>query len=136
MLSCFSHVRLFVTLQTVTHQSPLSMEFSRQEYCNGLPCPPPGDLPDPGIEPRSPALQVYSLPAEPQECPRILEWVAYPFSSGSSQLNPYRRISCISVQQQIIRSIYNSIKKKVKYLEINLIKEVKDLYTDGIHERN
>ena len=69
--------------------------------------------------------------------PILLEWIAYPFSSGSSQLNQYRRISCISVhQQQTIRSIYNSIKKKVKYLEINLIKEVKDLYTDGIHERN
>ena len=39
--------------------------FSRQEYWNGLPCPPPGDLPNPGIEPRSPALQADSLPAEP-----------------------------------------------------------------------
>ena len=41
------------------------MGFSRQEYWSGLPFPPPGDLPNPGIEPRSPALQVDSLPAEP-----------------------------------------------------------------------
>ena len=46
-----SHVRLFTTPWTVTRQSPLSMGFSRQEYWNGLLCPPPGDLPNPGIEP-------------------------------------------------------------------------------------
>ena len=48
-----SHVRLFVILWTVTHQAPLSMEFSRQDYWNRLPYPPPGDLPDPGIKPTS-----------------------------------------------------------------------------------
>ena len=51
-----SHVRLFVTLWTVACQAPLSMGFSRQEYDSGLPCPPPGDLPNPGIEPMSLAL--------------------------------------------------------------------------------
>ena len=50
MLSCFRHVWLFAALRTVAHQAPLSMGFSRQGYCNGLPCPPPGDLPNPGIE--------------------------------------------------------------------------------------
>ena len=58
--------------------------FSRQEYWSGLPCPPPGDLLNPGITPRSPTLQADSLPSEPQESPRILEWVAYPFSRRSS----------------------------------------------------
>ena len=53
MLSCFSCVRLFATLQTVAHQAPPSMRFSRQEYWSGLPCPPPGDLPDAGIKPAS-----------------------------------------------------------------------------------
>ena len=48
----------------VAHQAPLSMEFSRQEYWSGLPCPSPGDLPDPGIEPGSPTLQADSLPSE------------------------------------------------------------------------
>ena len=50
---------------TVAHQAPQSMEFSRQEYWSGLPFPPPGDLPDPGIEPRSPMLQADALPSEP-----------------------------------------------------------------------
>ena len=59
-----SHVRLFVTPWTAARQAPLSLGFSRQEYWSGLPCPPPGDLPNPGIEPRSPALQVDSLPTE------------------------------------------------------------------------
>ena len=53
----FSHVQLFGTPWTVAHQSPLSMEFSRQEDWSGLPFPSPGDLPDPRIKPRSPALQ-------------------------------------------------------------------------------
>ena len=50
---------------TVAHQPPLSMGFSRQEYWSGLPFPSPGDLPDPGMEPRPPTLQVDSLPSEP-----------------------------------------------------------------------
>ena len=57
-----SRVRLLVTPWTVALQAPLSMGFPRQEYWSGLPCPPPGDLPDPGIEPTSPAWQVDSLP--------------------------------------------------------------------------
>ena len=51
----FSASGLFVAPWTVACQSPLSIEFSRQEYWSGLPCAPPGDLPDPGIEPMSPA---------------------------------------------------------------------------------
>ena len=47
----FSHVQLFATLWTVDHQAPLSMGLSRQEYWSGLPCPPPGDLPNPEIKP-------------------------------------------------------------------------------------
>ena len=57
--SCFSHVQLFATLWTVAHQAPLSKGLSRQECWSGLPCPSPGDLPGPGIEPtsfKSPAL--------------------------------------------------------------------------------
>ena len=46
----FSHFQLFATLCTVARQASLSMGFSRQEYWSGLPCPPPGDLPDPGTE--------------------------------------------------------------------------------------
>ena len=65
MLSRFSPVLLFATPWTVTHQVPLSMGFSRQENWSGLPCPPPGDLPNPGIKPRSPELQAVSSPSEP-----------------------------------------------------------------------
>ena len=61
-----SHVRLFVIPCTVAHQAPPSMEFSRQEYWSGLPFPSPGDLPDPGIEPGSPALRADALPSKPQ----------------------------------------------------------------------
>ena len=60
-----SRVRLFATLWTVAHQAPLSMVFSRQEYWSGLPFPSSGDPPDPGIEPRSPALEADALTSEP-----------------------------------------------------------------------
>ena len=73
-----SRVQLFATPRTIQ-----SMEFSRQWYWSGLPCPPPGDLPNPAIECRSPTLQTDSLPAEPQEKPRntgegslsLLQWI-------------------------------------------------------------
>ena len=69
----FSHFWLFATPWTVARQAPLSMGFSRQEYWSGLPCPLPGDLPDPEIEPVSPAspvLQADSLPLSHQVSPR------------------------------------------------------------------
>ena len=59
-----SRVQLFATPWTVTYQAPLSIGFSRQEYWSGLPFPSPGDLPDPGIEPGSPALQADALTSE------------------------------------------------------------------------
>ena len=99
--------------------------FSRQEHWSGLPCPPPGDLPNPGIEPRSSSLQADSLPAElplylcmlslqscltlcdPMGCSlpgssvhgilqvRILEWVAMPLSRGSSRSKDRTLVSCL-----------------------------------------
>ena len=83
VLSRFSHVQLFVTLRTVALQAPLSMGFSRQEYWSGFPCPPPGDLPNPGIEPVSlaaPALQADSLPLSIREAP-CMAW-SQPVSSA------------------------------------------------------
>ena len=65
-LSC---VQLFVTLWTVAHQPPLVMGFSRQEHWSGLPFPSPRDLPNQGIEPRSPALQADSFLSEPPAKP-------------------------------------------------------------------
>ena len=65
----FSRVTPFVTPWTGAHQAPPSMGFSRQEYWSGLPFPSPGDLPDPGIKLRSPALQVDTLTSEPRGKP-------------------------------------------------------------------
>ena len=68
LLSC---VQLFATLWIVAHRAPPSMRFPRQEYWSGLPFPSPGDLPYPGIKPRSPGLQADLLsktPGKTQEC--------------------------------------------------------------------
>ena len=82
-LSCFSHVRLSVTLWTVARRAPLATEFSRQEYWSGLLCPFPGDLLDPGIKPvslMSPALAGrFLIPLSPPGKPLNSgkEWVIH-----------------------------------------------------------
>ena len=91
----FSHVWLFTTPWTVAHQAPLSMEFSRQEYWSGLPVPSPGDLPDPGIKPRSPALQADSLPSEPQGKPIILPTIPYCSSGNNLDLQSINNLPCL-----------------------------------------
>ena len=63
-MKLLSPVRLFATPWTVAYQAPQSMGFSRQEYWSGLPFPSPGDLPNLGIEPGSPALRADALPSE------------------------------------------------------------------------
>ena len=72
VLCRFSRVWLFSTLWIVASKLPLSVGFSRQEYCSGSPCPPPEHLPDPGIEPMSPSLQVDSSPIELPGKPHIV----------------------------------------------------------------
>ena len=77
MLSRFSHVQFFATLWTVALQVPLSMGFSRQEYCSGFPFPSPGDLPDPGIEPTTPAYPTLAdgfFTTVPPGKPSLLPW--------------------------------------------------------------
>ena len=64
-----SRVWLFCDTMNYSHQAPLSMKFSRQEYWSGLPCPLPGDLPNPGIEPGSSALQADYLPSDSSGSP-------------------------------------------------------------------
>ena len=68
-----SHVQFLVTLWTVTHQAPLSMGFSRQEYWSGFPFPPLRDFPDPGIKLRCPTLQADCLPSEPPGNPLTIK---------------------------------------------------------------
>ena len=75
-----SRVRLLVTPWTAVCQAPLSMGFSRQEYWTRLPFPSPGDLPNPGIQPRSPALPADSLPTE-------LQGKLFPTKTCCSQIN-------------------------------------------------
>ena len=85
-----SRVQLFATPWTVAYQAPSPTEFSRQEYWNGLPFPSPGDLPDPGIEPGPPALQVDILPSEPPGKPdKAIKNIV-----GST----YRYCSCLSTK--------------------------------------
>ena len=71
-----SHVQLFATPWTVAYQAPLSMVFSRQEYWSGLPFPSPGDLPQPGIKPSSPALASGFFTTEPPGKPIIVRFVS------------------------------------------------------------
>ena len=71
-MKSLSRVRFFATPRTVAYQALLSMGFSRQEYWSGLPFPSPGDLPDPGIEPRSPEFQADALTSEPPGKPNGL----------------------------------------------------------------
>ena len=66
----FSLVQFFATPWTVAYQASLSIGFSRQQCWSGLPFPSPGDLPDPGLEPGSPALQADALPSEPPGKPK------------------------------------------------------------------
>ena len=80
-ISCSFVSKLFVTPWTVANQAPPSMGFSRQEYWNGLPVPSPGDLPNTGIEPCSPALKANSLSSESQGKPLFWEggcWIPAP----------------------------------------------------------
>ena len=70
LLSC---VRLFVIPWTAVYQASPSIKYSRQQYWSGLPFLSPGDLPNPGIKPRSPALQADCLPAEPQGTPTVYQ---------------------------------------------------------------
>ena len=82
MPSRLSHVQLCATPRTVSRQALLSMGFSRQEYWSGLPCSPPGDLPDPGIEPMSPNVSCIGRQVlyhyHQRGSPFILEYIHYP----------------------------------------------------------
>ena len=101
-MKSLSHVRFFATPRTVDCQAPLSMGFPRQEYWSGLPFPSPGDLLDPGMKPRSPAVQADSLPFKPPGnymLPFVCEYILlFSHSVVSNSLRPYglqhTRFSC------------------------------------------
>ena len=110
MLSCLSHARLFATPWTVAHQAPLSTGFSRQEYWSGLLCPPPGDLPNPGIKPGSPALQVHSL---------LLSYQGSPHKAVMYQLSRKFGNNSVGYKNLKLDDEYNLFVKKT--LQINRV---------------
>ena len=100
-----SGVRLFATSWTVAYQPPLSMGFSRQEYWSGLSFRSPGDLPDPGIEPRSPALQADALPSEPPGKPFGCCFTSNSSLFPTSSLPSVATAPCISQVQQLFTPV-------------------------------
>ena len=97
-LSCFSCVRLWATLWTVACQAPLSMGFSRQEHWSGLPFPRPADLPDPGIEPVSPASPASSgrlSTTEPPGKPVVRGGECFTYFLTLVPKSPFKPKSCI-----------------------------------------
>ena len=88
--SHFSHVELCAIPRTVAHQVSLSMGFSRQEYWSGFPSPSPGDFPNPGIKPRSPALWADSLPSWQLSFLSFLRKLHTVFHSGYTNLHFYQ----------------------------------------------
>ena len=92
-----SQVRLFGTPRTEARQAPLSMGVSRPEYWSGWPFPSPGDLSNPGIEPRSPTLQPDSLPSEPPGKP-MNTGVGSPIPSAGDLPDPGIKLGSAAVQ--------------------------------------
>ena len=107
---CKSWNHKLATLWTIAHQAPQSMGFSRQEYWSGLPFPSPGDLPDPGIKPRSPALQADALTSSHQGSPLRRK-------HRSKSSGPW-------VRQQLFRFTKNKVTKRKIKLAIIKIKNI------------
>ena len=126
-LSRFSHVRLFSIPWTAVPQAPLSMGFSRQEYCSGLRYPPPGDFPDPGLErvpPVAPALaDVFFTSSATWDAPQDLCWFSVPedmFSIGSSFGDVYQSVSSFlgSKSNIILLHCLPFFLEEVRYLKL------------------
>ena len=125
-----SRVRLFVTPWTIACKVPLTMGFSRQEYWNELPNPPPGDLPNPGIKPMSPALQVDSLPLwsaaaaaaaaakSLQSCPTLCD----PIDGGNPIGCPIPGILQARTLEWVAISFSNAGKWKVKVKSLSRVR--------------
>ena len=113
VLSHFSHIELFATPWTVAPQAPLSMGFSRQEYWSGLPCPPPGDLPDIGIEVsslRSPALAGrFFTTSTPREWMCTKSWHITSIYNGKYRKQPKCSIGHLIVRYPVIFKCYREL---------------------------
>ena len=121
ILSHFSSVWLFVTPWTVAHQAPLSLGFSRQKYWSGLTCPPLGDIPDPWIQPTSPALTGRFLPlnvsnkCSQKHLPDPLEWVR-----GGQKLSDWPKVTHLV---GTILYIWHSIHLRTFYLKLGVLRK-------------
>ena len=130
-MKLLSRVRLFAIPWTVAYQAPPSVEFSRQEYWSGLPFPSLGDLPYPGMEPRSPTLQTDTLPSEPPGKP-VLWASAFPsFKQGTRGVGGWGCVQCQLPSprwfqrfqfpcQRVIHSLASSHKHICKYTKYGL----------------
>ena len=125
-MKSLSRVWLFVTPWTVAYQALPSMRFSRQEYWSGLPFPSPGDLPNPGIEPGSPALQTDALPSEPPGKPFLTE-----HSKNSSYLDQnspqycYRGLLSCSVSNSVkFSSEFRCSLTGGKHLQVSTVQSI------------
>ena len=137
VLSPFSHVRLFATLQTVAHQAPLSMGFSRQEYWSGLLYPPLGDLPNPGIEPRASGIFRITggfFSTEPVGKPQTVHTSVESRTAGGLGADPVNRphptpasCSVLSENQGFLRPTPNSCLHLLAFLQDEKIHSVFDL---------
>ena len=126
-VNSLSRVWLFAALWTVTYQAPLSMEFSRQEYWSGLPFPSPGDLPDPGIEPGSPALQVDPLISEPPGKPLLSLWLTtflsgfpprWRYESWSAVLCVFCKYSgCVTLCSCMLICVFWGVQGSLRFLQ-------------------
>ena len=115
-----SRVRLFATPRTVAYQAPQSMELSRQEYWSRLPSPSPGDLPNPAIEPRSPALQADALPPEPPEKP--LAEIVTLWASNSTKCRVFRELKTYHIKsctQKFIAALLTTGRKGREVIQMS-----------------
>ena len=105
-----SRVQLFLTPWTAACQAPLSMGFSRQEYWSGEPFPSPGDLPDPGIKPRSPTLQADALTSEPPGKPQSQSQIPIPIpkKGNAKECSNYHTIALISHTSKVMLKIHQA----------------------------
>ena len=101
----FSHVWIFATPWIVAYQAPPSMGFFRQEYWSGLPFPSPRDLPNPGIEPKSPALEADTLTSEPPAMQETWVQSLSPEDQMLKECSNYRTIALISHASKVTLKI-------------------------------
>ena len=127
MLSHCGHIWHFVTLQTVAHQPSLSMEFSRQEYWSGLPCPPPGHLPDLGVKPESlmsPVLAGTFFTTAPAAAAKLLQsclTLCNPID-GSPPVSPIPGILQARTLEWVSIAFSNAWKWKVKVKSLSRVR--------------